>query len=230
MLCSYPISGRHLSLTALALMLAVRTSHATTINHVADASDLVGAEISVTFAQSGLQTATVALGSEGQAIASIAGSFDFSTNGGWESQWRLKNSTSFDTILSVQIDLSNTTSLGTVVEPGPHTPGTLFDTSGSPSTLKSRHGRPGVKQHNRRGPSVVSSFETMPWEDPMNMGDMFIREIINYQNFGPGRTSVWFDDIDIVGGFPVPEPNSAMLLILSVGGLLSRMRRSSFVP
>lgn len=199
-----------LATALLAMTLTGRMTHATLVDAVSYGSDMVGADVSVLFAQSGQKVATV----DGAGAASLPGFFEFSVPGAtWEVYWQLKNTTSFDTILSVQIDLSNTTSPGTSVNPGPHTPGVLFDTrSGTP------HGSQGVRgvrgANTNRPPFVVSSFESIPWADPMNTGDLFVREDIIFDQFGPGRRVRWRDDTDTVG-WEVPEPSSAWLLMLA---------------
>ena len=211
-----------LAAVLLAITLAGRQSQAITVGAHSFGNDLAGAEINILFAQSGLQTAMIAEGLPDQGVASVSSFFDFSVTGHtWFNTWHLTNTTDFDTILSVEIDLSNTTSPG-FRGSGPHSPGILFDITRPGlrrGTWRSNGGREGA--HRVSGPRILSSVESIPWAEP-NEGDLFIREEINYRDFGPGLTSVWRDDTDIVGVHPLPEPSSAFLLIFAGCALLRR--------
>jgi hypothetical protein len=217
-----------LAAVVLILVFAGSTSHATIVGAQSFGDEMVGAEIDVFFQNSGLQSATVAAGLPGQGVASVPGFFGFSVTGDtFLADWNLTNTTTFDTILRVLIDLANTTSPGSPMAPGPHTPGILFDDNTVPSTLNGYAGRLGAVQTNIGAPFIVGSFEAIPWADPMNLGDEYLQEEISYQGFGPGLTSVWRDDTDIVGvdsGPEVPEPTSALLFIVAGCGLLRRFR------
>jgi len=120
----------------------------------------------------------------------------------------------------VEFDLTGTTSPGSPAFPGPHSPGVLFD-DGKPipnDTPNGFAGRAGAVQVNPSPPFIFNSFEVTPWGDPINAGDEFVGEVIEYEGFGPGLTSVWRDDTDTVGidtGPEVPEPTSAALLLVA---------------
>jgi len=171
----------------------------------------------------------VAAGLPGQGVASFPGFFDFSVAGDtFVANWQLTNTTTFDTILRVLIDLSNTTSPGSDEAPGPHIPGILFDDNSLPSTLNGFAGRQGAVPVNAGAPFIVNSIEAALWIDPDNLGDEFLQEEITYQNFGPLLTSVWRDDTDIVGvnsGPETPEPASVVLLAIGGCALLLRIIR-----
>ncbi len=214
---------------SLILFFAAGTSRATIVGAQSFGDEMVGAEIDVFFLNSGLQSAVVTAGLPGQGIASVPGFFDFSVTGDtFLADWQLTNTTTFDTILRVLIDLSNTTSPGSPEAPGPHTPGILFDDNSAPSTLNGFAGRQGAVQVNVGAPFIVNSFEAILWPDAMNLGDEYLQEEISYQNFGPQLTSLWRDDTDIVGvnsGPETPEPSTAVLLMIAGCALLLRLYR-----
>ena len=203
----------------LIAMLAGNTAQATAVGAASFGDEMVNARISVSFQQSGIQAATVVAGAPGEGVASVPGFFDFSVAGDtFLADWKLTNTTTFDFIDLVLIDLSATSSPGSPAAPGPHVPGILFDDNSIPSTMDSFAGRKGAVQVNAGAPFIIMSGEVVAWGDVMNAGDEFIQEEIFYEAFGPGMTSVWRDDTDIVGvnsGPEVPEPTSAMLLIVA---------------
>jgi hypothetical protein len=225
--------GRMYFLFAAASLISVVTgamSHATIVGAQSFGDEMAGARIDVFFQTSGLQSAVVTPGLPGQGIASVPGFFDFGVTGDtYLADWQLRNTTTFDTILRVEFDLSNTSSPGSPAFPGPHTPGILFDNNAFPSTPNSYAGRFAAMQVNVGAPFIVASGELIPlWGDPMNLGDQFIREQLSYQGFGPGLTSRWRDDTDIVGidtGPEVPEPTAALLSLVACCGLHLRRRR-----
>jgi hypothetical protein len=214
---------------SLIVSFASSASQATIVGAQSFGDEMVGAEIDVFFQISGLRTAVVTAGLPGQGVASFPGFFDFSVTGDtFLADWQLTNSTTFDTILRVLIDLSNTTSPGSPEAPGPHTPGILFDDNSAPSTLNGYAGRQGAQQVNVGAPFIVNSLEAALWPDAMNLGDEYLQEEITYQGFGPLLTSIWRDDTDIVGedsGPEVPEPSSVVLLAIAGCALLLRWYR-----
>lgn len=213
-----------LAAASLMVFFAASTSRATIVGAQSSGDEMVGAEISVFFQNSGLQSALVTAGLPGQGIASAPGFFSFSVTGDtFLADWQLTNNTTFDTILRVLIDLSNTTSPGSQEAPGPHTPGILFDDNSAPSTPNGFAGRQGAVQVNVGAPFIVNAIEAALWPDAMNLGDEYLQEEITYQGFGPLLTSIWRDDTDIVGidsGPELPEPSSAVLLLIAGCGFL----------
>ena len=214
------------SAATLMVFFAAKTSHATIVGAQSYGDEMAGATIDVFFQNSGLKSAVVTPGVPGQGVASVPGFFDFSVTGDtFLADWQLTNMTTFDTILRVLIDTSNTTSPGSPQAPGPHTPGILFDDNSVPSTLNGYAGRLGAVQVNVGAPFIVNSIEASAWLDPMNLGDEFLQEEISYQGFGPLLTSLWRDDTDIVGidtGPETPEPASVVLFAFAMGALLLR--------
>jgi hypothetical protein len=213
-----------LAAATLIMFFAASTSRATIVGAQSFGDEMVGAEIDVFFQNSGPLSAVVAAGLPGQGVATLPGFFSFSVTGDtFLADWQLTNLTTFDTILRVLIDLSNTTSPGSPEAPGPHIPGILFDNNAAPSTPNGFAGRQGAVQVNVGAPFIVNSIEAALWGDAMNLGDEFLQEEISYQNFGPLLTSVWRDDTDIVGvnsGPETPEPSSAVLLVIAGLALL----------
>jgi hypothetical protein len=218
-----------LAAAGLMVFFASGTSRATIVGAQSFGDEMVGAEIDVFFQNSGVLSAVVTAGLPGQGVASVPGFFNFSVTGDtFLADWQLTNNTTFDTILRVLIDLSNTTSPGSAEAPGPHTPGILFDNNALPSTPNGFAGRQGAVQQNVGAPFIVNSIEAALWGDAMNLGDEFLQEEISYQGFGPLLTSVWRDDTDIVGidsGPEVPEPSSVVLLMIAGCALLLRIYR-----
>lgn len=215
--------------SVFAFGMVVNQSHATIVGAQSFGDELAGARIVVTFAQQGAQATNIVAGGPGVGLATLPSLFDFSVSGDtFLSDWRLTNTTTFDTIESVLFDLSGTTSPGSLAFPGPHSPGVLFDDGSLPSTANGFAGRAGAIQVNPGSPVILNSFEDTLWADAMNAGDEWIRETIEYEDFGPGLTSVWRDDTDIVGvdtGPEVPEPATALLVLSGlVCGVLQRRR------
>jgi hypothetical protein len=204
-------------------------AQATIVGAQSFGDEMVGTRVDVFFAQSGLRSALVAAGAPGQGVAGVPGFFDFSVSGDtFLANWQLTNTTTFDNILRVLFDTSGTTSPGSPADPGPHTPGILFDDNSVPSTLNGYAGRQGAVQVNVGAPLIINSFEAIPWTNASNLGDEFTQEEITYEGFRPGLTSLWRDDTDIVGadtGRETPEPTTAMLLAIAGCGLLLRKRQ-----
>jgi hypothetical protein len=180
----------------------------------------------VFFQNAGVRAATVVVGGLEQGVADDPGFFNFQVTGDtFLADWQLTNQTSNDFIDAVVIDLGATTSqddLGNM-----YTPGVLFDDNSLPSTANGYAGRQGAVQVNVGAPFIINSGEIVPWTDVMNAGDEFVVEEIFYEAFGPGLTSVWRDDTDIVGtdtGPELPEPTSAALLLMAGCGWLARNR------
>jgi hypothetical protein len=217
--------------TAAVLMMffGAAESRATIVGAQSFGDEMVGTKIDVFFAQSGVRSALVAAGAPGQGVASVPGFFDFSVSGDtFLAEWQLTNTTTFDNILQVLFDTSGTTSPGSPADPGPHTPGILFDDNSLPSTLNGYAGRQGAVQVNVGAPFIIGSFEAIPWANASNLGDEFTQEEITYEAFRPGLTSVWRDDTDIVGadtGRETPEPTAALLAVIAGCGLMLRIRR-----
>ena len=181
--------------------------------------ELDGARITVTFAQQGAQSTTINASGPATGSASLPNLFSFEVSGDtFLNTWKLSNDTTFDIIRLVEFDLTGTQSTdpnGVI-----YSPGVLFDDGTSPSTPDGFAGRAGAQYVS--GPLILNSFESVPWADPMNTGDEFVRETIEYSNFGPLQTSVWLDDTDIVGVKTepeVPEPGTFALLLLAAASL-----------
>ena len=217
------------ALASLCMFSLAENSHATIVGAQSDGDELAGGRILVTFAQQGLRAAPIVAGSPGQGTASLPGLFTFSVTGDtFLADWSLRNDTTFDIIRLVEFDLAGTSS-----QPDPngpiHSPGVLFDDNTIPSTPDGFAGRKGAAQVNAGAPFITNSFEVNPWTDAMNTGDEWVGEVIEYEAFGPGLTSVWRDDTDIVGiktDPEVPEPASAVLMVIAAigAGCLNRRR------
>lgn len=217
-------------LTSLLMFSLAANSHATIIGAQSTGNDLAGGRILVTFAQQGIKSAPIVAGAAGQGTASLAGLFTFSVTGDtFLANWTLINNTTFDFIDRVEFDLSGTSS-----QPDPngpnHSPGVLFDDNSVPSTPDGFAGRKGAVQVNVGSPIILNSFEVNPWGDPMNLGDEFVGEVIEYEVFGPLTISIWRDDTDIVGASTpaeFPEPSSAVLMLIATvaAGCQNRRRR-----
>jgi hypothetical protein len=209
-----------LAFAAVCSLSIASQAEATIVGAQSFGNELAGARISVTFAQFGVRTATVVPGGPGQGTATDAGFFSFSVTGDtFLADWNLRNDTTSDIIRLVEIDLT-----GTMSQPDPNgpvfSPGVLFDDNSIPSTPNGFAGRQGAVQVNVGLPFIINSFESVPWADPMNTGDEWVHETIEYEGFGPLLTSVWRDDTDIVGvdtGPEVPEPTSLVLFGAGAG-------------
>lgn len=210
-----------IALAVLSPLSLVSTAGATVVGAQSYGDELAGARITVHFAQSGVRAATVVAGGPQQGTANDPGFFSFNVTGDtFLANWELRNDTTFDFISLVEFDLTGTSS-----QPDPngpvHSPGVLFDDNSILSTDFSYAGRQGAVQVNAGAPIIIASFEQAPqWADPMNAGDEWVRESIEYEGFGPLMTSMWRDDTDIVGidtGPELPEPMSATLLLTGLG-------------
>ena len=232
MTCLSQTIGRSVAVVALTSFLMfslAANSRATIIGAQSSGDQLAGGRILVTFASQGLKVAPIVAGGPGQGTASLPGLFTFSVTGDtFLANWSLINNTTFDFIDLVEFDLSGTISQdpnGNI-----HSPGVLFDDNNVPSTPDGFAGRKGAVQVNVGSPFIISSFEVDLWGDPMNLGDEFVGEIIEYEDFGPLTISFWRDDTDIVGvitNMEFPEPSSAVLMMVATAaaGCLNRRRR-----
>ena len=216
------------ALTCLLMFSLAENSRATIIGAQSTGDQLAGGRILVTFVGQGVKSTTIVMGGPGQGTASLAGLFTFSVTGDtFLANWSLINNSSFDSIDTVEFDLSGTISEdpnGNI-----HTPGVLFDDGTSPSTPDGFAGLKGAVQINVGSPMIFNSFEKTLWADDMNEGDEFVGEVIEYEDFGPLMISFWRDDTDIVGvetQMEVPEPSSAMLMMVATAaaGCLNRRR------
>jgi len=218
-----------IALTSLLVFSLAEKSQATIVGAKSTGDELDGGLILVTFAQQGVQAAQIVAGGPGLGVASLPNLFSFSVKGDtFLADWTLRNDTTFDDILVVEFDLTGTVSPGDAANPGPHSPGVLFDDGTSPSTPNGFAGRKGAVQVNVGVPIILNSFEVNLWPDAMNTGDEYIGEFIEYEGFGPLMTSIWRDDTDIVGtdtGPESPEPASAILLLIASAGFLCQSRR-----
>lgn len=210
----------------VSLSLVASQCQATIVGAQSFGNELAGGRITVTYASGNVQAAPIVVGAPDEGTASVLNFFTFSVSGDtFLNEWKLSNDTTGDVIRLVEFDLTGTTATdpnGVI-----HSPGVLFDDGSSPSTLNGFAGRSGAQYV--AGPAILNSLEQAPWLDAMNLGDEFVKEFIEYGNFGPGLTSVWRDDTDIVGtdtGPELPEPSSAALLLLSTACLgLGRRQR-----
>jgi hypothetical protein len=176
---------------------------------------LAGGTITVFFAQQGPQVAPILAGGIGTGLASLPALFDFSVTGDtFLADWKLTNLTTFDIINRVEFDLSTSIS--------------LFDDGTSPDTDFGYAGRAGAVQVNAGAPFIIASGEGNLWPDLDNEGDEYLAEFIGYSNFGPGMTSLWRDDTDIIGiqtPPEAPEPGTlALVLFAGMGLLLNRSK------
>jgi hypothetical protein len=215
------------TLTCLLMFSLADNSHATIIGAQSTGDQLAGGRIRVTFLQSVTQFATIVVGGPEHGTATSPGFFTFNVKGDtFLADWNLRNDTTFDDIILVEFDLTGTMSQdpnGTI-----HSPGVLFDDNTPASTPDSFAGRKGAVHVS--GPFIFNSFEVTPWGDPMNLGDEWVGEVLEYDGFGPLMTSVWRDDTDIVGvktNMEFPEPSTAVLLLIAAAGAgnLNRRRR-----
>lgn len=197
---------------ALALLTAcslTTSAQATIVGAQAHGDDLAGGTISVQFTNLGLVTVPIVVGGPDTGIAGVPNQFVFSVSGDtYVANWRLSNLTTFDTIETVRFNLATSAS--------------LFDDGSLPDTDFGFAGRQGAVQVNAGAPFIIFSNELILWPDPMNQGDEYLVEIIQYRGFGPQQTSVWSDDTDIIGVQTppeVPEPTSALLLLVACAGL-----------
>jgi len=96
----------------------------------------------------------------------------------------------------------------------------LFDSGSTPSTPYSGPGIPGVIYIAGNGISGATEF--VLWSDPSNLGDMYAATTITFStSLGPGDSSSWSDDTDVV----VPEPGTIVLMGAGILGLAGTLRR-----
>ena len=167
------------------VLLAASSAHATIVGAQSFGDELAGGRITVTYSSGAVAAAPIVAGGPGQGMASVPSMFDFSVTGDtFLADWMLTNTSSFDSIQLVEFDLTGTTSPGSPAAPGPHSPGVLFD-DGRPAfeTPNGFAGRAGAQQVNVGLPLIINSFELDPWLDPMNNGDEWVKEAIEYEGF-----------------------------------------------
>jgi hypothetical protein len=204
--------NRHMLYTIFASILTLAFSSpvfAVVVGAQAAGHHLAGARITVFFAQQGPQHAVIAAGGIGTGMAVLPGLFDFSVTGDtFLADWKITNLTTFDLIRRVEFDLSTSIS--------------LFDDGTLPDTDFGYAGRAGAVQVNPGAPFIIASGEGNLWPDIDNAGDEYLAEFIDYSNFGPGMTSLWRDDTDIIGiqtPPEAPEPSTMALMLLAGMGL-----------
>ena len=100
----------------------------------------------------------------------------------------------------------------------------LFDDDSTPSTPYSGPGQSGISYNlASTAPMHSSAFESLPWSDPANLGDMYGKETIVWGSagmVGPGQVFLWNDDTDVV-----PEPGSLLLLAAGGAWIFARKRK-----
>lgn len=205
--------------STLAILLAVafaNTSHATIVGAQSFGNELAGGKITVTYLDNSMHTETIQDGGGTLGFVNAPGFFDFKVDGDtFLADWSLTNNND-NIILLVEFDLTDA--------------GVLFDDGSLPDTMNGFAGRAGAVQQNVGFPTINNSFETAPWADPMNAGDEYVKETIEYlsQDFRLGSTSIWRDDTDIIGkdtGPEVPEPATCLIALLSAAGLACIRRK-----
>ena len=210
--------SRSFSFVALSLITSLSftsTSYATVVGAQAFGDDMAGGTITVTYTSGAMRTQVINAGAPGQGFVNDPGFFDFDVTGDtFLSDWKLTNLND-EIITLVEFDLSNSNS--------------LFDSGGLPDTPFGYAGRAGAVPTNAGAPTITNSFESDPWTDPMNLGDEYLKETIEYfnQDFRIGQTSTWRDDTDIIGTITnpeTPEPTTLTLVLLGGLGLVARRR------
>lgn len=193
--------------------------YATLVGAQSTGADMAGGRLHVFFQNAGQVVAPIVAGAPGQGMASVPNLFQFSVTGDtFLADWTLTNQTTSDFISGVLFNLEGSQA--------------LFDDGTVPSTLHGGLGRAGAVQSNVGSPTIGVSGEVVPWADPMNLGDEFLQEEIFYAgDFGPGLTSIWRDDTDIIGVMTppeLPEPASHVMLLGAVMacGMIARRKPS----
>ncbi|MBX3357740.1 MAG: hypothetical protein KF745_04860 [Phycisphaeraceae bacterium] len=198
------------------------TSRADVINSAAYGNDLAGARVTVDFQimtpdglvpGPSLTTIWVANGPD-SGEAYLSDSFRLSLYGhSYHDFWVLDNLAPSMFIKQVLIDLTTSYS--------------LFDNNSSPSSPGSNEGLAGVEYSDglSTAPAPIAAYEALPWASPTNLGDMFQKEYIVWNDgaFAYGQT-FWFRDDTDTTDVLLPAPGSAAV----VGGLMllgARRRR-----
>jgi hypothetical protein len=164
---------------------------------------------SATFVAAGTGASATALGSAGFSLTVSPGDTGLAT-------WTLTNTDPtiifLNNITAVTIDLT----LSGI---------SLFDSGSAPSTPDSGPGIPGVIY--LAGVPISGTTDLLPWSDPANLGDMFRAVSITFGSvIGPGASSSWMDDTDVITA--VPDAGGTLpLLGLAFAGLAWFRRRAT---
>ena len=155
MLREFTKTGRWFLIFSVAALLAICSANiarATLVGAASFGDEMAGGRVSVTYSTGAVRVAPIVAGGGATGVATDPGFFDFSVAGDtFLADWRLTNTSNSDIIL-VEIDLSSTTSPGSMADPGPHTPGILFDDGTLPDTASGFAGRAGAVQVNVGSP------------------------------------------------------------------------------
>jgi len=178
---------------------------ATIVDSRSEGDDLSTAILTVTFTTAGAKSTNVRAGpAADEGSATLAGFFSFSVIGETLlNRWTLRNLTADDFIESAVFDLSATSA--------------LFDDGSTPDTPNGAIGVKGAT--NFAGVKHTNAFEHVPWPDPMNLGDEYLKETLEWapNTFGRNMFSSWDDDTDDY--VRVPEPAALLLMGLGCAGL-----------
>jgi len=198
---------------AATTMVAIcRPASATIVDTRSTGTELSTAVLSVKFKTAGVKSTLVQSGpAVEQGSANLAGFFSFSVTGEtFLNRWILRNLTTSDFIESAVFDLTTTSA--------------LFDDGSMPDTPNGDVGRKGISLPE--GAIPTNSFEHVRWTDPMNKGDEYLKETLEWapNTFGPGMFCTWNDDTDDY--VRVPEPAALALIGLGAVGLQCARRDS----